>query len=288
MKYVIITDSSSDLPRKYVDENNIPFISLVCNFQGQEWEDDFGVSLPYKKFYDAVRDGEMPSTSQVNVQNYLDKFRPYVENETPIIYLGFSSGLSGSLQSALIAQKTILDEYKNADITVIDTKSASLGQGLLVYHAYEMQKQGYTKEEIINWVEENIPRLNHWFTVDSLNHLKRGGRISGTSAMVGSILNIKPVLKVDNDGRLQPAAKVQGRKKSLRMLADSLDERIDSSEDQIIAISHADSLEDVNYLVDILKEKHSFKEIIINNIGPVIGSHTGPGAIALFFFGENR
>lgn len=286
-KPVIITDSSSDLPRQYIDDNNIPFISLVCHFKGREIKDDFGVTLSYKEFYDAVRDKEMPSTSQVNVQTYLDIFRTYLSQGVPVIYIGFSSALSGSLSSALLAQKMILEENPGAALTVIDSKCASLGQGLLVYHAIELLKQNKSKEEIASWVEENKLRVNHWFTVDSLDHLKRGGRISGTAAAVGSILNIKPVLKVDDEGKLAPVTKVQGRKKSLRTLADMLKERIVPSEEQVIAISHSDCLEDVEYLIGLLKENYNFKDIIINMIGPVIGAHTGAGTVALFFMGKN-
>lgn len=285
---VILTDSSSDLPRDFIDSNNIPFVSLICNYKGQELEDDFGQSLSYRDFYNSIREGEMPSTSQVNVQTYVDKFRSYTNQGFSIIYIGFSSGLSGSVQSAYAAKNLIIEESKNADITIIDSKSASLGQGLLVYYAYALLQSGAEKDAIINWVEDNKLKVNHWFTVDSLDHLKRGGRISGASAMIGSILNIKPILKVSDEGKLLPANKVQGRKKSLRLLADMLNERIVSPEEQVIAISHADCKEDVDFLVGILQEKYSFKDIIINQIGPVIGSHAGPGTIALFFLGESR
>lgn len=285
---VILTDSSSDLPRKFIDTNNIPFVSLICNYKGQEWKDDFGQSLSYKEFYNAIREGEMPSTSQVNVQTYVDMFRSFVKEGISVIYIGFSSELSGSLQSAYMAKNIITEEYKDADITIIDSKSASLGQGLLVYYAYEMLKNGSGKDEIINWVEENKLKMNHWFTVDSLEHLKRGGRISGASAMIGGILNIKPILKVVDEGKLMPVTKVQGRKKSLRLLADMLQEKIVAPEKQVIAISHADCQEDVDFLIGILHEKHRFREIIVNQIGPVIGSHAGPGTIALFFLGDKR
>lgn len=287
-KIVILTDSSSDLPRKFIDTNNVPFVSLICTYKGQEWKDDFGQSLSYKEFYNAIREGEMPSTSQVNVQTYIDKFRSIIEKGLSIIYIGFSSELSGSLQCAYIAKNKIIEEYKDADITIIDSKSASLGQGLLVFYAYEMLKNGSDKDGIINWVEENKLKMNHWFTVDSLEHLKRGGRISGASAMIGGILNIKPILKVVDEGKLMPVTKVQGRKKSLRLLADMLQERILTPDEQVIAISHADCQEDVDFLIGVLHEKHRFREIIVNQIGPVIGSHAGPGTIALFFLGDKR
>ncbi|PKM87396.1 MAG: fatty acid-binding protein DegV [Firmicutes bacterium HGW-Firmicutes-12] len=284
---VILTDSSSDLPRSFIDTNIVPYFSLICHFKGQEFQDDFGLSINYKEFYDAIREKEMPSTSQVNIQTYLDKFRSYTDKGISVIYIGFSSALSGSLQSALLAKKMVMDENEDADITVIDSMSASLGQGLLVYYAYEMQKNRATKDEIVSWVEDNKLKMNHWFTVDSLDHLKRGGRISSTAAAVGSILNIKPILKIDNEGKLLPFTKVKGRKKSLRLLADLLKERIVAPEEQVIAISHSDCLDEVNYLLELLND-YSFKDIIINQIGQVIGSHVGPGTIGLYFIGENR
>lgn len=285
---VILTDSSSDLPLQYIESNHIPFISLVYNFNGQDHHDDFGKSMDYHEFYEAVRAGEMPTTSQVNVQRYVDEFRKLVQDGNAVIYIGFSSGLSGSLGSAHIARKLVLEEIKNADISIVDGKSASLGQGLLVYYAYEMLKKGCSKAEIVDWLENNKLKANHLFTVDSLDHLKRGGRISPAAAMIGSILNIKPILHIDNDGKLVPLMKVQGRKKSLKTLADMLDEKIVNSSEQVIAISHGDCLNDVDYLLGLLHEKHVFKDIIINNVGPVIGSHSGPGTVALFFFGNER
>ncbi len=288
MKPVIITDTCTDLPREYIDRNAIPYLGLTVHFQGQEIEEDFGKTLKYQDFYQAVRDGEMPTTSQINVTTYYNLFKEYILQGRPIIYIGFSSALSGSVGSAFVAKKMLNDEMPDGDLTVIDSKSASLGQGLLVHLAYEMLKDGKSKEEIVTRVNETILRINHFFTVDSLDHLKRGGRISSTAAMVGSILNIKPILYVNDEGRLVPHSKVQGRKKSLRALADLLEERIENPENQVIAISHGDCLEDALYLKDILCKKFTFKDIIINYVGHVIGAHSGPGTVALFFMGKSR
>jgi len=288
IKTVIMTDSSSDLPLSFIEGNEIPYVSLICHFRGKEYYDDFGKSLDYGEFYTAVREGEMPSTSQVNVQTYFDEFCKHMHLGNSVIYIGFSSALSGSLQSAFIARNMVLEKYKDADITIIDSKSASLGQGLLVYYANEMLRNGCTKEQIVSWLEENKLKMNHWFTVDSLDHLKRGGRISGATAMIGTILNIKPVLRVNNEGGLEPAAKVQGRKKSIKLLADKLGERIVNPESQVIAISHGDCLDDALYMQKLLTENYSLKNFIINHVGPVIGSHSGPGTLALFFLGSDR
>ena len=288
MNTVILTDSSSDLPLQYIESNNIPFTSLICTYKGKEIDDDFGKTLNYHDFYEGIRSGEMPTTSQVNVQRYVDKFRELTQAGYAIIYIGFSSALSGSLGSAYVAKKTLEEEIKNADITIIDSKSASLGQGLIVYYAYEMLKDGKSKAEIVNWVENNKLKVNHLFTVDSLDHLKRGGRISPAAAMVGTILSIKPILQIDDEGKLVPLTKVQGRKKSLKALVDMLNERITNPAEQVIAISHGDCPNDVNYIRGLINEKFTFKDILINNIGPVIGSHSGPGTIALFFLADIR
>lgn len=288
MNTVIITDSCSDLPLSYIESNNIPVISLTFHFKDRDYEDDFGKSISYKEFYDAVRNGELPSTSQINVFKYTEVFGKYIKEGNSIIYIGFSSALSGSLNSALMAREMILKENEKADISIIDSRSASAGQGLLVYYAYEMLAKGQSKEEIVNWLEENKLKVNHWFTVDDLFHLKRGGRVSGTAAVIGTILDIKPVLHVDDEGRLIPVTKVKGRKKSLRMLADKVGEMAVNIEEQVIFISHGDCLEDAHVLKELITSRYKVKEVIIADIGPVIGSHSGPGTVALFFRGNNR
>ncbi len=288
MDTVLLIDSCSDLPRSYVEDNNIPFVSLTCNFRGQEYKDDFGKTLDYKEFYSAVRNGEMPSTSQVNAYEYTEIFKKYAIEGKSIIYLGFSSSLSGSVSSASLARDMVCEEFKDADITVIDSKCASLGEGLLAYQANEMLKSGASKNEIVSWIESNKLRVNHWFTVDDLGHLKRGGRVSGTAAFVGTLLDIKPILKVDVEGRLIPVSKVKGRKKSIKTLFDMLKENIESPEDQVISISHGDCIEEAEYLRDMIKKEFPVKDVIINEVGPVIGSHSGPGTLALFFMGIKR
>lgn len=288
MDTVLLIDCCTDLPYSYVVENELPFVSLVCNFKGQEHKDDFGHSLTYKEFYAAIRDGEMPSTSQVNVYEYAELFRKYARQGKAVIYLGFSSALSGSFGSAKLARDMVCEEIKDADITVIDSKSASLGEGLLAYYANEMLKKGASKDEVVSWLESNKLKLNHWFTVDDLGHLRRGGRVSGAAAFVGTLLDIKPILHVDDEGRLIPMSKVKGRKKSLKTLFEMLQENIVSPEEQVIAISHGDCPEDVEYLKDMILREYKVKDVIVNHVGPVIGSHTGPGVVALFFMGSKR
>lgn len=288
MDTVLLIDSCTDLPRSYVEKNELPVVSLVCNLKGQEYKDDFGKTLSYKEFYAAVRKGEMPFTSQVNVYVYAEIFKKYVMEGKPVIYLGFSSALSGSMNSAKLAKNMVCEEIKDADITVIDSKSASLGEGLLAYYANDMLRAGASKDETVSWLESNKLRMNHWFTVDDLGHLKRGGRISGTTAFVGTLLDIKPIMHVDDEGRLVPVSKVKGRKKSIKALFEMLQENIVSPEEQVIAISHGDCPEDAEYLKEMILKEYKVKDAIINHVGPVIGSHSGPGTLALFFMGNKR
>ncbi|NLJ41040.1 MAG: DegV family protein [Clostridiales bacterium] len=288
MEPIIITDSCCDLPIEYVKERNLPIVSLTFSFKGEELKDDLGQSLSHSSFYDAVREGETPTTSQINSQTYIDFFEEYVKEGKPIIYMCFSSALSGSYNSALLAKETLLEKYPEAILTIVDTRCASLGQGLLIHHALNLRDEGADHDTIVSWIHDNQLKLAHWFTVDDLGHLKRGGRLSGTAAFIGSILNIKPVLHVDDEGRLIPVAKVKGRKKSLRALVEKMQETAVDPAKQTIFISHGDSLDDAYYLADMIRKEFGTKDILINHVGPVIGSHAGPGVIALFFMASHR
>jgi DegV family protein with EDD domain len=288
MNTVLITDSCSDLPLEFVEKSNLKILNLTVHFKDKEFKDDFGKTIKYKDFYAALREGEITTTSQINAQTYVDAFKEAVSEGNSVIYLGFSSALSGCVSSATLARNIVLEEFKHADISIIDTKSASLGEGLIVYKAYNMLKGGHSKEEIIDWVESNKLKVNHWFTVDDLKFLTRGGRVSHSAAQIGTLLNIKPILNVNNEGKLIPQSKVSGRKRSLKVLANMLFERAVNPEEQIVFISHGDCYGDAEFLKNLILEKTSVKEIIINNVGPVIGSHSGPGTVALFFLGNRR
>lgn len=288
MKTVLILDSCTDLPKSFIEAHQLPVVNFTYHFQGSDHPDDFGQTMDYKTFYDAVRKGEMPTTSQVNVDVYLNLFRPYVKEGSALVLLSFSSALSGSYNSAVLAKDTLLEEFPEADITLIDTKCASMGEGLLAYYALEKLKAGASKEELVQWVEENKLKVNHWFTVEDLNHLKRGGRVSGTAAFIGTLLEIKPVLRVDDEGRLVPALKAKGRKKSIKTLFEKFEAGVVNPEEQIIFISHGDCFADAQGLADMIQAKYPVKDVWINCIGPVIGAHAGPGTIALFFMGDKR
>ncbi|MCB2307860.1 DegV family protein [Clostridium estertheticum] len=285
---ILVIDSGCDLPLEYIKQDNIVPLGLICNFKGQAREDDFGEKFTRKDFYDALRQGETPTTSQINSQIYLDVFKKYVLLKKSIIYIALSSALTGTINSANIARETILEDFPDADIRIIDSKCASLGQGLLTYYAYEMLKSGKATGEIVKWLEENKLRINHWFTVNDLNHLKRGGRISSSAAAVGTLLNIKPVLFVDNEGRLIPFSKCRGRKKAISTLVQKFKEKSDPSIKQVIAISHGDCLGDALALELLLRENGNVKDVILNYVGTAVGSHVGPEMLGIFFIAKER
>jgi DegV family protein with EDD domain len=285
---ILVIDSGCDLPLKYVKQDNIVPLGLIFNYKGEAVEDDFGANFDLKDFYNALRQGEMPTTSQINSERFVEVFRKYINEGKSIIYIAMSSALTGTINSANIARETILEEFPSADISIVDSRAASLGEGLLVYYAYEMLKKGRSKEEVVTWLEENKLKINHWFTVSDLNHLKRGGRISSSAAVVGTLLNIKPVLFVDNEGRLTPFSKCRGRKKSISALAEKFKERTDSSKELIIGIGHGDCIEDALALEALVREHGNVKEVILNYVGTAIGSHTGPEILGLYFMAEER
>ncbi|MBS3985595.1 MAG: DegV family protein [Selenomonadales bacterium] len=288
MKPIIITDSTCDLASEYLRRNRVPTIPFHFTLKGQEYTDDCGRALPYQKFYDELRKGAMATTAQVTPFVYEDYFRRYIAEGHSIIYVGFSSALSGSYGGAVLARNEILRDHPGADISVLDTKSATVGQGLLVRYACEMLEQGRSKEDIVAWIEANKQRINTWFTVDSLEHLRRGGRLSATSASLGAVLSIKPILTIDKGGRLALATKVRGRQKAICGLMTELKDRIVNPEEQTILISHGDCLEDAERLKSLVMGELRVKEVLISYLGPVIGAHTGPGLLCLAFMGRER
>ena len=288
MKTLIVTDSNCDLSVEYIIENNIPVIPFYFNLQGRDYKDDFGRTIGYKAFYSELRLGETSTTAQITPYNFEEYFKEKISSGYSIIYIGFSSALSETYNNAVTAKKSILEENKYADITVIDTKNATVGQGLIVYYANEMLKQGKSKEDIIIWIEENKLKVNILFTVHSLDHLKRGGRISATSATIGTILDVKPMLYLDKDGKIDLMKKLRGRKKAIRSLLEEFQANVINPEDQVIFINHADCIDDAVYLKTLLVNAVKVKNVVINYVGPVIGAHTGPGMLCIAFIGKNR
>lgn len=284
----LVIDSSCDLPREYIEDNNLTALGLTFHFNGQDLEDDFGKTLTYKQFYDGVRRGLLPTTSQINVYQFTETFRKLIDEKKSVIYIGFSSALSGCVNNALTAKKIIEEEDSTADITVIDTKSACIGEGLLVYYACEMLKSGASRDEIILWLEETSPKIDHWFVVDDLNHLKRGGRLTSTKAVIGTLFQIKPIIHLDENGSLVNVFNAKGKKQGLRMLVDLFKQKALDPEDHVIGISHGDCIEDAEFLRAMVLQRFKVKKVIINNVGPVIGSHVGPGMVSLCFFTHRR
>ncbi len=287
MKTIIITDSCCDLSYSYISENNLEVIPFPFSIDGKEYVDDFGRFLSYEDFYNELRNGATPLTSQISAFTFEQVFKKYVSEGNAVIYIGFSSALSQTFNNSILARNIVLEEIPEADITVIDSKSASVGLGAIVFYANELLKQGKPKDEIIEWIENNKLKSNHWFIIDSLEHLKRGGRISAASAAVGTMLDIKPLLNVDDEGKLNVLKKIRGRKKAIRELLDEL-QNIKNSEEQTIFINHGDCLKDAEQLRDLVLNEVNVKDVVINYIGPIIGSHTGPGMLCLVFMGNKR
>lgn len=288
MPIKLITDSGCDLSYSFLEENNIELIEITVTYDGKEFKDDLGKSISYKEFYDSMRNGAAPTTAQVNVLSFYNAFEKNYKEGNSVIYICLSSGLSGTHNNAVFAKNEILDKYKDADITIIDSKSASIGFALCIYLINQMIKEGKSKEEIVKFADENINRISHFYTVDDLNYLKRGGRISSTSAFVGSLLNIKPVLYVNSEGKLVPLFKVKGRKKAVHSLFEMMEKNIESLEEQTIFICHAECEEDAKQLKNLILEKYKPKEIITTMMGTTIGSHAGPGTLVISFLGKPR
>lgn len=287
-EFVITTDGGSDLPKSYLKKYNIPCVYLSYTMDGETYA--AGQYLPEKEFYDRVRKGSMPVTSQVTPLEAREMFEPILKEGKDILHVGFSSGLSGTCNSAEIAARELMEEYPQRKIIVVDSLAASLGQGLLVEFARRKKEAGESMIDIARWIKDNRNHLAHVFTVDSLDHLYRGGRVSKATAVVGGILNIKPILIVDDEGHLINVGKVRGRKKSLQELVKLMDEKIGSYKDSLdtVYISHGDCLEDAEYVMQLVKEKYSVKCELIGYVGCVIGSHSGPGTLALFFLGDHK
>ena len=284
--YKIITDSGCDLPASMLQELAVTTVALTVNFRGQMLADSVDEGI--KEVYDGLRAGEPASTSAVNPEGWRSVIEPVLSAGEDALVLTFSSGLSTTYQSAVIAAGDLKEEYPDRTVLVVDTRCASLGQGLLVWHACRLRDAGMDLQALAAWVEENRFRLCHWFTVDDLMYLKRGGRISAATALVGTMLQIKPVLHVDDEGHLINKSKTRGRKASIEALCAKAVELGTPGANDVMFICHGDCLEDAERLAALVKEKCGVKEVVIGYTGAVIGSHSGPGTLALFFLGEHR
>ncbi|MGN1032186.1 MAG: DegV family protein [Intestinibacter sp.] len=285
--FIISTDSTEDLPSSYLKENNISIHPLYYIVDGEEYipgEKD----MPVKEFYQALKDGKMPTTSASNPKNIIAKLEDQVEQGYDVLHISFSSGLSSSYNNARLCAESTMEKFPEAKIIVVDSLSGTVGQGLLVMKAVEMKKQGKTIDEIATWINENKKHVIHEFIVSDLYHLFRGGRLSKSQAVLGTMLNIQPVLHMDNDGKLANIAKVRGRKKALNTLVDNIEKKSDVKNLKEVFISHGDCIDDAQYLADRIKHKYGIENIIIEDICPTIGAHTAQGAVVVAYFGNER
>ena len=287
--YRIVTDSTANLPGDLIEKYGIEVLSLNYYVEGKEYKGYVkGQEVDLEKFYVMMQEKKEMSTSLVNLQEAAELFEKLFQNGEDVLYLAFSSGLSGTYQAVSMIMKELLEIFPERKGVCVDTLSAALGEGLLVYYAIQNREQGMSLSENAEWLEKNKLHLCHWFTVDDLFFLKRGGRISAATAVVGTALNIKPVLHVDDEGHLVSMGKVRGRKKSLDALVKHMEESVTENAGQPVFISHGACKEDADYVAKKVKEKFPKAEILIHVLDPVIGTHSGPGTLALFFLGDRR
>jgi len=286
MSYRIITDSCCDFPQQMYEKLGLTMIPLSLTYRGTETSDLSEAFI--KELYAGLRAGEVSSTSAANPEGWKAVIEPVLASGQDALVMAFSSGLSTTYQSAVIAADELMEQYPDRTVKVVDTLCASMGQGLLVWYACQKRDAGMSLEALYTWCEDNKLNLCHWFTVDDLMYLKRGGRVSAATALVGTMLQIKPVLHVDDAGHLINVSKVRGRKASIEALAKKVAETGLPGENDTMFISHGDCIEDAKYLETLLKEKYGAKNVVISYVGAVIGSHSGPGTLALFFLGSKR
>lgn len=287
--YVIMTDSCCDLTDQMARDLELEVLPLTMHMDGQDYPNDLaGTAISNQEFYKRIRAGKLSTTSAVNVGQFQDAMRQVLEGGRDIVCVCFSSALSTTYQSAVIAAEDLRAEFPEAEIHVVDSLSASLGQGLLLYLAVEQKRKGLTAAELAKWVEDNRLTVCHWFTVDDLNFLKRGGRVSATTALLGTMLSIKPIMHTSDEGKLVPVSKARGRKAAIAALLDKIEALGIHPEKQTMFICHADCEEDAKAVAQTIQDRFGTPTVHINYIGPVIGSHTGPNTMGIFFVGTQR
>ena len=284
--YVVTVNSTVDLPKAWLEERGVPVIPLKYTIEDQTYVDMEGLSS--KEFFGKLRDGKMAVTSQVNPDEAKEMLEPFLKEGKDVLHLGFSSGLSGTYNSMRLAAEELQEDYPDRKILVVDTKCACMGEGVLLYYVLKKKEEGASIEELHAYAEEMKEHIGHYVTVDDLNHLYRGGRLSKTSAVLGSMIKIKPIIVVDKEGKLEVVAKERGRKKSMNTIVDMAVERTGNFKNEIVMITHGDCIDEAEYLAGIVKEKMNPEQILINNIGTVIGGHTGPGVLAVFCFADYK
>ncbi|MEG2254390.1 MAG: DegV family protein [Vagococcus sp.] len=287
-KFDLLVDSCCDLPFDYLESNDVQVVSMVINLNHKEYVDDLGKTFDYNWFMEQLKLEEMPSTSQINIGTYSEVFKQYVGSEKPLLYLAFSSELSGSQRNAFSALRLLEEDHESVNVSIVDSKAASLGEGLLIKDIINQRNAGKSLEEVLEWLEENISKVHSWVTVNDLNHLERGGRISKTSAAIGSLVKIKPIIHVDATGKLVNVGKTRGRNKSLEKIVSETKRTILNSEEQNLLVAYAGDLEAAEHVKELIQEMIPVKSVELLPMGPTIASHTGYGAIAIFSYGIAR
>ncbi|HIY58548.1 MAG TPA: DegV family protein [Candidatus Tetragenococcus pullicola] len=286
--FQIVTDACCDLPAEVMEKANVDCIPMILELEGKEYSDDSGKSFDYDWFLDKLKENAEPKTTQINVGRFIEFFRSYLEKKIPVLYLGFTSGMSGSYSSSLQAVEILKEEFPDATLVSLDTKAASLGQGMLVMEAVRLRDEGKSMEEIIAWMTQYKMHLRSWVTVNDLKQLVHGGRISKTSATVGGLLSIKPIITVDRPGSLQNVDKIRGRKKSIQKIIEETQKELDLSISNCFYIAHSGDDEVVETIVDHFKKTYPKTPVYTYSLGPTIASHTGYGCIALFSMGKKE
>ena len=287
--YVIMTDSSCDLPAKLAEEMELSVLPLSVYIEDKKYINYLDErEIAFSEIYAKLRTKCPAKTSAVNMNDFLGPMEEILKSGKDLLYLGFSSGLSGTYNAGAAAAQEMAEKYPERKIYAVDTLCASMGQGLIVYYAWKHKQSGESIEQVRDWVVDNRLHLCHYFTIDDLMFLKRGGRVSGATAVVGSMLSIKPIMHVDNEGHLIKIGTARGRKASIKALADGAGKLGIDLENQVIFISHGDCLDEAEYLANIMRERFHVKDVVISYVGPVIGAHSGPGTMALFFLGTER
>lgn len=284
--YVVTVNSTVDLPKAWLEERNVPVVPLKYTIEDETYVDMNGLSA--KEFFAKLREGKMAVTSQVNPEEAREMLEPILKEGKDILHLAFTAVLSGTYNSMRLAAEELAEEYPERKIMIVDTKCACMGEGLLLYYVLQKKEAGATIEEAYAYAEELKDHIGHYVTVDDLNHLHRGGRLSKTSAVLGSMVKIKPILVINEEGRLVVTAKERGRKKSMNTIVDLAVEHTGEYKNDIVMITHGDCLEDAEYLAGLVREKMGVENILINNIGTVIGGHTGPGVLAVFALADHK
>ncbi len=286
MNFCITTDSGADLPLSYCKAHDVTVLPLGFTLEGQTYHGT--EAMDNKVFYDKLRSGALPTTSAANLEDTAALFRTYMEQGKDLLHIAFSSGLSSTSDAAQLAAQLVLEEYPEQKILVVDSLCASMGQGFLVHQAVKLRDAGETLAATAKKVTDMRLNVVHNFTVDDLEHLHRGGRVSKATAVVGSLMGIKPILHVDDTGHLTAVGKVRGRKASIQALADRMEQQMKGFDNPEVFISHGDCLQDAEALAEMVRSRFGIENIMIGYIGPVIGTHSGPGTLALYFFGSSR